>query len=130
MLLFPRNYFIGKPASDISTCDKHRLRGVNLGISFRRSTNGFAVISESNKLYEVKILEANLYIGKMTVVDHVLTAIVKTVLKTPVVYRYIEVLPQTFLATTGIRSCSHEDNFSKEPVRRMTIAMATNQAYL
>ena len=62
----------------------------------------------------------------MTIADHVLTAIEKT----PAVYRYTEVLPRTFLATTGIRSWSHEDIFSKEPVRRMIIAMASNQAYL
>ena len=66
----------------------------------------------------------------MTIADHNLTAIEKTLLKTPAVYRYTEVLPRTFLATTGIRSCSHEDMFSKEPVRRMIIAVATNQAYL
>ena len=66
----------------------------------------------------------------MTIADHVLTAIEKTLLKTPAVYRYTEVLPQNFLATTGIRSWSHEDIFSKEPVRRMIVAMATNQAYL
>ena len=46
------NYFIGKPVSDILTCDKHLLSGVTLRISFRRSTNDFAVIS--NKHYKVK----------------------------------------------------------------------------
>ena len=66
----------------------------------------------------------------MTIADHVWTAIEKTLRKTPAVYRYTEVLPRTFLATTGIRSWSHEDIFSKEPVRRMIIAMETNQAYL
>ena len=126
------NYFIGKPASDILTCDKHLLSGVTLRISFRSSTNDFAVVkqSESNKHYKVKIIEANLYVRKMTIADHVLTAIEKTLLKTPAVYRYTEVLPRTFLATTGIRSWSHEDIFSKEPVRRLIIVMATNQAYL
>ena len=124
------NYFIGKPVSDILTCDKHLISGVTLRISFTRSTNDFAVISESNKHYKVKIIEANLYVRKMTIADHVLTAIEKTLLKTPTVYRYTEVLSRTFLATTGIRSWSHEDIFSKEPVRRMIIAMATNQAYL
>ena len=74
------NYFIGKPASDILTCDKHLLSGVSLRISFKRSTNDFAVISESNKHYRVKIIEANLYVRKMTIADHVLTAIEKTLL--------------------------------------------------
>ena len=103
------NYFIGKPASNFLTFDKHLLSGVTLRISFRRSTNDFAVISESNKHYKVRIIEANLYVRKMTIADHILTAIEKTLLKTPAVYRYTEVLPRTFLATTGIRSWSHED---------------------
>ena len=66
----------------------------------------------------------------MTLTDHVLSAIEKTLLKTPAVYRYTEVLPRNFLATAGIRSWSQEDIFSKEPVRRMIIAMSTNQSYL
>ena len=66
----------------------------------------------------------------MTIADLVLTAIEKTLLKTPAVYRYTEVLPRTFLTTTGIRSWSHEEIFSKVFARRMIIAMATNQAYL
>ena len=123
------NYFIGKPAKDILTCDKHLLSGVTLRISFRRSTNDF-VISESNKHYKVRIIEAILYVRKITIADQVLTSTEKTLLKTHAVYRYTEVLPRTFLATTGIRSWSHEGIFSKEPVRRMIIAMATNQAYL
>ena len=71
-------------------------------------------------------MEANLYVRKVTVADHVLTAIEKILLKTPAVYRYTEVLPRTFLATTGVSSWSHEDIFSKEPVLRIIIAMATN----
>ena len=93
------NYFTGKPASDILTCDKHLLR-----ILIRRSTNDFAVISESNKHYKVKKIEANLYVKKMIIADHVLTAIEKTLLNTPAMYRYTEVLPRFFLDTTGIRS--------------------------
>ena len=66
----------------------------------------------------------------MTIADHVLTVIEKTLLKTPAVYRYIEVFPRNFLATIGISCWSHEVIFSKEPVRRMIITMATSQAYL
>ena len=66
----------------------------------------------------------------MTKADHVLTAIEKTQLKAPAVYRYTEVLKRTFLATTGMRSWSYEDIFSKESVGRMIIAMATHQACL
>ena len=76
--------------------DKHLLSGVTLRISFRRATNDFAVISESRKHYTFRIIEANLYVRKMTIADHVLMAIEKTLLKTPAVYRYTEVLPRTF----------------------------------
>ena len=124
------NFFNEKPASDILTCDKHLLSGVTLRISLRRSTNDFAIISESNKHYKIKITEENLYVRKMTVADHVLSAVEKTLFKTPAVYRYTEVIPRTLLATAGIRSWRQEDVFSKEPVRRMIIAMTTNQAYL
>ena len=66
----------------------------------------------------------------MTITGHVLSAIEKTLLKTPAVYRYNEVLLQTFLATRGVHSWRQEDVFSKEPVRKMAIAMSSNQAYL
>ena len=115
------NYFIGKPARDILTCDKHLLSGVTLRISFRRSSNDFAVISEADKHYKVNIIEANLYVRKITIADHVLSAIEKTLLKTPAVYRYNEVLPRTFLATRGVHSWRQEDVFSKELVRRMAL---------
>ena len=47
----------------------------------------FVLISESNKPYKVKIIEANFLVRKMTVADHVLTAIEKTLLKLLAVYR-------------------------------------------
>ena len=123
--------FIGRPSLDIMTCDKHLLSGVNLRLSFRRSSDEFATISENAaKNYKVQITEANLYVRKMSVADSVLGAIEKTLLKTPAIYRYIEVIPRTFLAQNGARSWRQEDVFSKEPVRRMLIAMTTNQAYL
>ena len=106
------------------------LSGVTQRISFRRSSNEFVVISASHKHYNVKKIEANLYVRKMTIADLVLSAIEKTLLKTPAVYRYTKVLPRTFLATTGISSWRHEDIFSKEPIRCMIIAMASNQTYL
>ena len=43
------NFFNGKHASDILTYDKHLLSGVTLRISFRRSTNDLAIISEPKK---------------------------------------------------------------------------------
>ena len=82
-----------------------------------------------DKHCRVKITEANLYVLKMTVTDFMLSSIEKTLSKTPAIYNCIEVLPKTFLATTGV-SWRQEDLFAKEPVRRMILAMSSNTAYL
>ena len=59
-----------------------------------------------------------------------LSPIEKKLLKTPADYRSNEVLPRTFRANRGVHSWIREDVFSKEPVRRMVIAMSSNLAYL
>ena len=59
-------------------CDRNLLSGVTLRISFRRSIDDFVVISDdAGKSYEVKIIEANLYVRKMTLNDDVVSAIEK-----------------------------------------------------
>ena len=56
------------------TCDKHLLSGVTLKLSYRRSHEDFLIILEdAAKHYKLQILEANLYVRKMTVTDHVLS---------------------------------------------------------
>ena len=121
----------GKIACDFLSCDKHLISGVTARLSLRRSPNNFVVMSEDNgKHYQVQITEANLYVRKKTVTDFVLSSIEKTLLKSPAIFNYIEVLPRSFLATTGVQNWRQEDVFAKEPVRRMNFAMSTNEAYL
>ena len=63
----------------------------------RQSPNDFVIMSDQpNKHYQVQITEANLYVRKMTVTDFVLSSIEKTLLKTPAIYNYTEVLPRIF----------------------------------
>ena len=60
--------FYGKVAVDFFTCDRHLLSGVTLRISFRRSIDGFVVISDdAGRSYKVKIMEANLYVRKKNI---------------------------------------------------------------
>ena len=121
----------GKIACDFLSCDKHLISGFTARLSLRRSPNDFVVMSEDNgKHYQVQITEANLYVRKMTVTDSVLSSIEKALLKNPAIYNYIEVLPRTFLAITGVQSWRQEDVFAKEPVGRKIVAMSTNEAYL
>ena len=121
----------GKLAVDFFSCEKHLIIGVTLRISMRRSQDDFAIISEdAAKHYKVKIDEANLFIRKMTVSDNVVGTIEKTLLKTPAIYRYNEVITKTFLATTGQQSWKHEDIFTKEPIRRVIVALCVGTAFI
>ena len=121
----------GKLAVDFFSCEKQLVSGVTLRISFRRSQDDFATISEAaGKNYKVKIDEANLFVRKMTVSDNVVGAIEKTLLRTPAIYRYNEVITKTFLATTGQQSWKHEDTFTKEPIRRLIIALCAGDAFI
>ena len=94
----------GKVAVDNFTCDRHLLSGVTLRIAFRRSIYDFDIISDdAAKHYKVKIVEANLYVRKMTLNDDV-SANEKTLLTSPASYPDLETLTKTFLASTDLRS--------------------------
>ena len=121
----------GKIATDFFSCEKHIASGVTLRISFRRSQDDFTIVSEDGaKHYKIKIDEANLFVRKMTVSDNVVGAIEKTLLKTPAMYRYNEVISKAFLATAGQQSWKQEDIFTKEPIRRLIVAMCRSDAFI
>ena len=123
--------FYGKVAVDFFTCDRHLLTGVTLRISFRRSIVDFVTISDdAEKSYKVKIMEANLYVRKMTLNDDVVSAIEKTLLSSPESYPYLETITKTFLASTGLQSWKQEDVFSREPIRRLAKSLNTKKALL
>ena len=80
----------------------------------RRSQDDFAVSSEDiAKHYKVKIDEANSFIRKMTFSVFVVE---KTIMKTPAIYQYNEVITKTFLATSGQQCWKKEDVITKEPM--------------
>ena len=120
----------GKLAVEFFSCEKYLVSGVTLRISMRRSQDDFAVISEdAAEHYKVKIDEANLFIRKMTVSDNVVGAIEKTLLKTPAIYRYNEAINKTFLAKKVQQSWKLEDIFTKEPIRRIIVALCVGTAF-
>ena len=123
--------FYGKVAVDFFTCDRHLLSGVTLRIAFRRSIDDFVIMSDDPaKHYKLEILEANLYVRKMTLNDDVMSAIEKTLLSSPASYPYFENITKTFLASAGLHSWKQEDIFSREPIRRLAICLNTNEAFL
>ena len=123
--------FYGKVAVDFVTCDRHLLCGVKLRIAFRRSIDDFVIMSDDTaKHYNVKNVEANLYVRKMTLNDDVVSAMEKTLLTIPASYPYLETVTKTFLASTGCHSWKQEDIFAREPIRRLAICLNTNEAFL
>ena len=71
-----------------------------------------------------------MFLRKIKVSDNVLGAIEKTFLNIPAIYRYNEAFLKAFLATAGQRSWKQEDFFTKEPSRRLIIAMSASIAYI
>ena len=123
--------FIGKVAADIFSCEKHLISGVTLRVSFLRKRPEFCLIcDDESKNYKIEISQANLYVRKMTVSENVYSAIGSTLTKTPAIYRYTEIIPKTFLVSTGSKSWNNEDIFNREPTRRFALAMTTNKAFL
>ena len=121
----------GKIATNLFSCEKHLASGVTLRISFRRPQDDFTIVSEDGaKHFKIKIDEANLFVRKMTVSDNVVGAIEKTFLQTPAMYRYNEVISKAFLATAGQQSWKQEDIFTKEPIRRLIVAMCRSDAFI
>ena len=124
-------HYYGRVAVDFFTCDRQLLNGVTLRIAFRRSPDDFIVHSDvGTKHYKVHIIEANLYVRKMTVNDNIIGSIERTLMKSPAIYPYFETVSKTFLASTGQYGWKQEDIFAREPIRRMAICMATNSAFV
>ena len=104
---------------------------MTLQIAFRRSIDDFAInFDDAAKQYKLKIVEANLYVRKMTLNDTVASAIEKILLSSPASYPYLETLKKTFLASTGLHSWKKEDMFAREPIRLLAICLYTNEAFL
>ena len=97
--------FIGRIASDFFSFDKHLISGVTLRIAFLRNRPEYALLyDDETEDYKIEFLQANLYVRKMTVSDNVYSAIETTLTKTPALYRYTEIIPKTFLLSTGVQS--------------------------
>ena len=105
--------FYGKVAVDFFTCDRHLMSGVTLWIALRRSIDDFVFMSNATMHSKVKIVEANLYMLKMTLNDDVVSAIERTLLTSPASCLYLETLTKTFLSSTGLHSLKQEDIFAR-----------------
>ena len=107
------------------------LSGVTLTLSYRRSHESSLIISQdAAKHYKLQILKSNLYVRKVTMTDHVLSAKQSILLKIPAKYPYQEETTEKFLSTAGQRSWQQEDIFARQPMRHIEETMNTKIAFL
>ena len=91
----------------------------------------FAIISDdAAKHCKIKIVEAKLYVRKMTFIHDVVSAIAKTLLLSSASYPYLETLSKTFLGSTGLHSWKQEELVDRDPIRRLAICLNTKEAFL
>ena len=122
---------IEKVAGDFFTCDKYLLSGVTIRLTFLRTRPVLRVIYDDDaKDYKVGITRANLHVRKMTVSENVFTAIATSLTQTNAMYRYTEIIPNSFLMPQTSNSWNQENIFNGEPIRRFAIAMTSNKAFL
>ena len=107
-------YSLCKSGSRIFTCDRHLLSGVTFRISFRRSIGDFVIISDNAG--KVKIIEARLYVRKMTLNDDFVSPIEKKLQSSLASFLYLETITKTFLAPTGLQNWKQDDVFDREPI--------------
>ena len=123
--------FIVKIAANFFPGDKHLIIGVSSPISIVRNRPDYCLIyDEEAKEYKVEITQATLFVNKVTVSDNIYSAIETTISKTPLVYRYTEIITKTFLTFTGSKSWDQKDSLNSEPIRKFAVAITTNKLFL
>ena len=102
------------------------LPGVTLHLRLHRSSNDFSLLSlaESDDKFVIVIERASVFVTKLILKDSVRLSIEKELINAPAHYLYIEMLNKSFIIQAGQKFC--ENLFGTDPVRRLTLCMATN----
>lgn len=122
---------VGAPHIDLFECEKVLLPGVTLHLRLYRSSNDFCLTSltETDEKFVPVIERASIFVTKLIVKDSVRLSIEKALLTSPANYPYIEILNKSFIIQAGQNSFIKEHLFGTEPVRRLTLCMATNEQF-
>ena len=104
---------------------------MTLRIALRQSLDDCVTFSDNAaKSHKVKRIEVNFSARKMMMNNDVFSAIEFFLRSIPASYPYWETINKKCLATTGLQSLKQEDFYSKQPIRRPTICLNTNKAFL
>ena len=121
--------FYGKLCVDIFTCDKFLLPNVNVRLRLVRSRPIFYLISQQNKNFIGKILEATLFVRQVAVEDRIYKDLHNTLQLRAARYNFSEILAKSFIIPSGQNQYIHENIFDNAPIRRLAIAMNVNTAF-
>ena len=119
------------PHIDFFECEKLLLPGVTLHLRLHRSSNDFSLqsLAESDDKFVIVIERASLFETKLTLKDSVRLSIEKALINAPAHYPYIEMMDKSFIIQAGQNSFVEENLFGTDPVRRLTLCMATNEQF-
>ena len=122
---------VGAPHIDFFESEKLLLPGITLHLRLHRSSNEFVLTSimDSEEKFVAVIERASLFVTKLVVKDSVRLSIEKALISGPAHYPYIETLNKSFIIQAGQNSFIKENIFGTEPVRRLTLCMATNEQF-
>ncbi len=114
---------------DFFNSEKLLIPDTSLRIKLTRNREDFCLINKDGEKYMVGIEKANIFARKISLTDQVKLSVERALLKSPCRYSYIETVQKTFIIPAGQNSFTKEDIFSRMPIRRLTLAMATNQQF-
>ncbi len=122
--------FFGRLSVDLFACDKLLIPGVDVRITLTRSSASFCLIGDdTTKNYTVEINKAVLKMREMIVDKSVFDKIQSQITKEPAVYPFTEIKAKTYIIQDGQNEFFVEDIFNQEPIRRLCIALNTNEKF-
>ncbi|KAK2848153.1 hypothetical protein Q7C36_009835 [Tachysurus vachellii] len=115
--------------SDIFFQDKLLLNGVDLRIKMVRSKDEFCLLKEGNINFALKILNASLFVKKVSVSPSVKLGHVHALLSSTAKYSLERVCMKTFSLAAGSRICSQENLFLGPLPKTIIFDMVDNDAF-
>jgi hypothetical protein len=125
-------HLYGRLAADVFRCPNLLVPNTHVRINMVKAPATFALITDDtgpNKNYRIKFRRASLHCRLMTVTEDVHRGISGALSKTPARYMFPEQRTKTFIIPPNQNQFIRENVFNNEPIRRLVLAMNTNEAF-
>ena len=122
---------VGAPHIDFLECEKLLLQVVTLHLRPHRSSNDFSLqsLAESDDKFVIVVGRGSGFVTKLILKDSVRLSIGKALINAPAHYPYIEMMKKSFIIQAGQNSFVKETLLGTDPVRRLTLCVATNEQF-